>query len=101
MTRLVPALAVVLALLFAGSAMGHVERPSYWPDPAADTSITPATGGKVPKARSLASALKRKRRRRSTRVVCQPGLDDAAAARRSRARAADGYDDPPVRPRGA
>ncbi|MDQ3728059.1 MAG: right-handed parallel beta-helix repeat-containing protein, partial [Actinomycetota bacterium] len=38
-------------------ASGHLERPSYWPDPTPDTSISPAAGGKVPKARSLASAV--------------------------------------------
>jgi hypothetical protein len=51
-------------------ASAHVERPSYWPDPAPDTSVKPATGGKVPKARSLASALKAKPPGK-TRVVCQ------------------------------
>ena len=38
-------------------AGAHLERPSYWPDPTADTSVTPPAGGKVPKARSLASAV--------------------------------------------
>jgi hypothetical protein len=51
-------------------ASAHTERPSYWPDPAPDTSVKPATGGKVPKARSLASSLKTKPPGK-TRVVCQ------------------------------
>ncbi len=38
-------------------ALAHKERPSYWPDPAPDRSIAPAAGGKVPKARSLQSAV--------------------------------------------
>lgn len=38
-------------------ASAHLERPSYWPDPAPDRSVTPAAGGKVPKARSLQSAV--------------------------------------------
>ena len=51
-------------------AAAHVERPSYFPDPAADTAVSPAAGGQVPKARSLASALRKKPPGR-TRVVCQ------------------------------
>ena len=39
--------------------MAHLERPSYWPDPAPDTSVKPAAGGKVPTPRSLSSAVKR------------------------------------------
>jgi hypothetical protein len=54
------------------TAYGHVERSSYWPDPAPDTAVKPAAGGKVPKARSLASALRTKARG-DTRVVCQRG----------------------------
>jgi hypothetical protein len=63
----------VIVAVFLGctaSATAHVERPAYWPDPAADTSISPPTGGKVPKARSLRSAL-RKGAPGETRVVCQ------------------------------
>lgn len=73
-TRLLSILAAVtLALALATSAAyGHVERSSYWPDPAPDTSVKPAAGGKVPKARTLASALKAKARG-DTRVVCQRG----------------------------
>jgi hypothetical protein len=63
---------VLLALLgLAAPAAAHVERPSYFPDPAPDSSVKPAAGGKVPKVRSLASAL-RKRPPGKTRVVCQP-----------------------------
>jgi hypothetical protein len=61
---------LALSLVLAAPAAAHVERPAYWPDPAADTSISPATGGGVPKARSLASALRRKLPG-TTRVVCQ------------------------------
>src|SRR3954453_23533040 len=64
------ALAVSLAL--AAPALAHVERTAYWPDPAPDTSVTPPAGGKVPKARSLASALRRVKGTK-VRVVCQPG----------------------------
>ena len=67
-TGLVAITAAVVGVPTLASA--HVERPSYWPDPAPDTSVKPATGGKVPKARSLASALKTKPPGR-TRVVCQ------------------------------
>ena len=41
----------------AAPASAHLERPSYWPDPAPDTSVSPPAGGKVPSARSLASAV--------------------------------------------
>ena len=73
-TRLLSILAAVtLALALATSAAyGHVERSSYWPDPAPDTSVKPTAGGKVPKARTLASALRAKARG-DTRVVCQRG----------------------------
>jgi hypothetical protein len=58
-----------MAVLTA-TAYGHVERGSYWPDPAPDRSVKPAAGGKVPKPRTLASALRAKPRG-DTRVVCQ------------------------------
>ncbi len=58
--------------VLTATAYGHIERSSYWPDPAPDTSVKPAAGGKVPKARSLGSALKAKARG-DTRVVCQRG----------------------------
>jgi hypothetical protein len=38
-------------------AFGHLERPSYWPDPAPDHGVSPAAGGAVPTPRSLASAV--------------------------------------------
>ncbi len=38
-------------------ALAHPERPSYWPNPQPDHAVTPAAGGKVPKERSLASAV--------------------------------------------
>lgn len=87
--RLLVALAVLLT--WSGSdALAHVERPSYFPDPAADTSVVPAAGGEVPRIRSLASALKRKPAGR-TRVVCQ--RDSLARLRRSlRTARRAGYD---------
>jgi hypothetical protein len=75
MKRLTPAalagilLAPLLALVLPGAASAHVERPSYWPDPRPDCSISPCAGGKVPVARSLASALETAPPGR-TRVVC-------------------------------
>jgi hypothetical protein len=74
MLRLLTAAMMAATLLLASAAFAHVERPAYWPDPAADTSITPAAGGTVPKARSLASAVAKKKARRGrgrVRVVCQ------------------------------
>ncbi|MEA2421819.1 MAG: hypothetical protein QOF55_918 [Thermoleophilaceae bacterium] len=66
------ALAATMAIACAATALAHVERTAYWPDPKPDTSVKPAAGGKVPKARSLASALKAKPPGQ-TRVVCQKG----------------------------
>ncbi len=64
-------IALITALLLpVATAQAHVERPSYWPDPAADCSISPCAGGAVPKARSLRSALNTKRPG-TTRVVCK------------------------------
>jgi hypothetical protein len=70
MNRILVLMTVGLFALPA-AASAHVERPSYWPDPAADCSITPCTGGAVPKARSLSSALNRSLPG-ATHVVCQP-----------------------------
>ncbi len=80
MPRLVPAAAALATLAFTGTAAAHVERPAYWPNPAPDTSISPATGGAVPKARTLKSALNRKLPG-TTRVVCQS--NSMALVRRS------------------
>src|SRR5690348_9704968 len=75
--------AIVLALAIPTAALAHVERTSYWPDPAPDRGVTPAAGGAVPKARTLASALDRSARG-DTRVVCQSdSLDRAERAIRS------------------
>src|SRR5215210_3833134 len=64
---------LVALLCLPAVALAHVERPSYWPDPAPDTSVKPAAGGKVPKIRTLSSSLKgfKKKSKSKTRVVCQ------------------------------
>jgi len=65
------AAAIAAAILAVpATALAHVERSTYWPDPAADKGVSPAAGGKVPKYRSLRSALKKKPPG-DTRVVCQ------------------------------
>ena len=51
------------------SAMAHIERASYFPNPAADGGVNPPPGAKVPDARGLYSALKKKPPG-TTRVVC-------------------------------
>jgi hypothetical protein len=73
-TRLLSTVAAVTIAMsvITTAAFGHVERSSYWPDPAPDRGVKPAAGGKVPKARTLGSAL-RTRARGDTRVVCQRG----------------------------
>ena len=62
--------AVVAALIVPAIAFAHIERASYWPNPKPDRSVRPPAGGKVPKARSLASALDESRPG-ETRVVCK------------------------------
>jgi hypothetical protein len=64
------AVAVLVALLLPATALAHLERPSYWPNPAPDTSVSPPAGGEVPSARSLASALDESAGG-DTYVVCQ------------------------------
>ncbi|MCX6395660.1 MAG: right-handed parallel beta-helix repeat-containing protein [Propionibacteriales bacterium] len=63
--------AIALVPQLAGTASAHVERPSYWPDPTADCTVSPCAGGVIPRARSLASALDRSKPG-VTRVVCAP-----------------------------
>ena len=79
---LVAALALVALSVAAASAFAHVERASYWPDPAPDTSVTPPTGGKVPEARSLFTALDTSERG-ETRVVCKGSAPSSRNYRRA------------------
>jgi hypothetical protein len=76
--------ALLVALVLPAVAGAHIERAAYWPDPRPDCSIHPCAGGRVPKARSLASALNRKPPG-VTRVVCK--ADSLALLRRSIERA--------------
>jgi hypothetical protein len=88
--RALLALAVLAAAMaLPGAAFAHVERPAYWPDPAADRGVSPPAGGAVPTTRTLASALKRSRTS-STRVVCNPDSLKLMAASIRKARK-DGY----------
>src|SRR6266540_324700 len=64
------AIAAVIVLVPA-LALAHIERASYWPNPAPDTSVQPPAGGAVPDVRSLNTALKTKPPG-DTRVVCRP-----------------------------
>ena len=50
-----------VAMLVPAFALAHIERASYWPDPAPDTSVKPAAGGSVPAVRSLYSVARRRR----------------------------------------
>ncbi|MEO8093067.1 MAG: right-handed parallel beta-helix repeat-containing protein [bacterium] len=52
---IVAATTTAALLALPALALGHLERPSYWPDPAPDNTVSPAAGGEVPTARSLAS----------------------------------------------
>jgi hypothetical protein len=58
------------ALAAPATASAHIERASYWPDPAPDCSISPCAGGEVPTARPLSTALSTTGPG-TTRVVCQ------------------------------
>ena len=71
------------------SALAHLERTSYWPDPSPDTSVTPPAGGAVPVARTLKSSLSTALPGR-TRVVCKRDSLRRALASIRRARKA-GY----------
>src|SRR5262245_19818082 len=62
-------LAAIAAIGLPAAALAHVERASYWPDPAPDCSISPCAGGAVPTPKTLASAVTTDKG--STRVVCQ------------------------------
>ena len=68
--RVILAIGVLVALIVPAIAFAHIERASYWPNPAPDRSVKPPAGGHVPKIRSLASALD-KRKPGDTRVVCK------------------------------
>ena len=71
-------------LALPGAAVAHLERPSYWPDPAPDTAVTPPAGGAVPEPRTLESAVTGEGPG-EVRVVCQGrnGRDSMNLARRS------------------
>jgi hypothetical protein len=69
--RRIAFIAVCVAVLVTPVlASGHVERPAYFPHPGKEKVGKRTAGGKVPKARTLASALKAKPPGQ-TRVVCQ------------------------------
>src|SRR6266545_1595483 len=69
--RLIVAIAIAaVAVLVPALAFAHIERASYWPNPAPDTSVKPAAGGSVPAVRKVFSALNKKKPG-TTRVVCQ------------------------------
>jgi hypothetical protein len=93
--------AVLGALALPTVAVAHLERPSYWPDPAPDRSVKPAAGGKVPGLRSLGSAVSG-RGAGDVRVVCQGRKGRAslrALARSIAAARAHGYEVRPSQPR--
>jgi FtsZ-interacting cell division protein ZipA len=68
-TLIVAGAVALVAVLVPAFAIAHIERASYWPDPAPDTSVKPAAGGSVPAVRKLFSALDKKKPGQ-TRVVC-------------------------------
>ncbi len=56
-TLLLASITAIFALALPALALAHLERPSYWPDPRPDKSVSPPAGGEVPKARPLGSAV--------------------------------------------
>ena len=75
------AVVAIAVLAAATAASAHIERASYWPDPAPDKSVSPAAGGKVPTVRSLFTALQAKRRGR-THVVCRGAVPSPKRVRK-------------------
>ena len=69
MRRAVLTISASALLALPAVAFAHLERPSYWPDPRPDASISPPAGGEVPDARSLGSAVTGKGPG-DVRVVC-------------------------------
>jgi hypothetical protein len=67
-----PAIALAIVALIALPAIGlaHIERASYWPDPAPDTAVNPPAGGAVPAVKPISTALA-SGQPGITRVVCQ------------------------------
>src|SRR5688572_18786622 len=82
--KLFGTLALGAALALPAAAAAHLERPSYWPDPAPDTSVSPPAGGEVPDARGLPSAVTGKGPG-DVLVVCkgQDGSDSLRLLRKS------------------
>jgi hypothetical protein len=68
-------------LISAPVALAHIERASYWPNPGSEKAGKAKAGGKVPKTRSLFTALDTKPLGK-TRVVCQ-GKSSLKKARKS------------------
>ena len=94
---LVAAFAIAGALVLPAAAAAHIERPAYWPNPKPDRAVTPPAGGKVPKARSLGSALDTSAPG-VTRVVCQKNSLHKALASIAQVRA-HGYRLRPTQPK--
>ena len=84
-TRVLVAFAasVVIGLAVVVAASAHIERASYWPDPAPDNSVSPPAGGKVPAVRTLGFALN-KRRRSKLKVVCQGRVPSQRRVKKAR-----------------
>lgn len=66
----ITAVLALTAIALPTVASAHLERPSYWPDPGSELADGVPTGGEVPKARSLGSAVTGKGPGK-VRVVCQ------------------------------
>ena len=86
------------ALALPAVASAHLERPSYWPDPAPDTEVSPPAGGEVPKARSLGSAVTGEGPGK-VRVVCQGRTRSTSPRSRSRRRTTKGFRLRPSQPK--
>jgi hypothetical protein len=69
-----------IGIIVPAVASAHIERASYWPDPAGDTVDGVQAGGQVPAILSLFSALNEKLPG-TTRVVCQGEDGEQSIAR--------------------
>jgi hypothetical protein len=78
--------AALAAMLVAAPAGAHFERDVTFPDPAADTSVKPPAGGKVPRYRRSGRSIVVCKRRHSIRRAIRRGVRGELLARNRRLR---------------
>ena len=69
-----------VAVLVPAFALAHIERASYWPNPAPDTSVKPAAGGSIPAVRKVFSCAQQEEARQDPgrlRADAEQGAEEA------------------------